>query len=787
MSNNKKYVFPSQQSSMDMTPQPQKNNQIAPQPTNKNNNPASQAQKPKGFEEESEENSEQEEEEEEEEEFEKQAQSKVPKNANAGAVANFTAHDKSVGYGQVGEKPQEPNFKKLNTLSGDRKAVTSIPKSLEGKSSGDTVRGLKADLKKSDTICAIVSSIGLFVAYIENFIYYNNENKENVLCYILRSMVSLTCLLLTFFVYLHYKLKLDILKARKVVYKDASLWSAGFFGRCCIEIFISWIHCPILIETTFTVVQLKKVFTWSVDDMMCFFMLLRLYLCLRLFDHYTVWTGERASRVCKMNGFQASPTFALKAYLKYRSFVILSIAIGVTVFLFGFAVNLFERSYFNPGKVHNFNTIWNAFWCVIVTMTTIGYGDIFPESHMGRFIIIVACIWGVFILSLFVVMLNNNIQLSKEESDAYEDMVKKIDIKENLQNDAILMMQNFFRLKIMKMKKCNVKDRFMHRMDFVGITKRFSVKRKRITSSSASNNDILQEIHETQDKEMDNLFIQLKPVFNINESMDEVEKMQVMIGRHTMTLHNLSQKLYNFVLQSNRGELGRITSIDDVRPEYNFEGIKMDPRQATIIKDRLTSTLLALPDDDLRSPTRSPGRSMTKLQTIVRSNKRMQTRLGMTSAKEEGNGFNGGVTSLANLPDDTLNDGAQQTPQIPTLNTQHDVSKPNKMHNSQPPQDANQYQAQPQNPNYPGNKPQYQNQNVYDNQNNQNPYENQQNRGQGGYPNNMPAYPSNSNINENSPKSKGLDPNYPNGPRYPAQDPKGYNQNNNPGYGQPRY
>jgi hypothetical protein len=44
-------------------------------------------------------------------------------------------------------------------------------------------------------------------------------------------------------------------------------------------------------------------------------------------------------------------------------------------------------------------------WCTIITMATVGYGDFYPETHIGRVIAILACIWGNFLISLMVVSL----------------------------------------------------------------------------------------------------------------------------------------------------------------------------------------------------------------------------------------------------------------------------------------------------------------------------------------------------------------------------------------------
>mmetsp|Transcript_17679 Transcript_17679/g.15492 ORF Transcript_17679/g.15492 Transcript_17679/m.15492 type:complete len:152 (+) Transcript_17679:499-954(+) len=146
----------------------------------------------------------------------------------------------------------------------------------------------------------------------------------------------------------------------------------------------------------------------------------RLYMLFRLFDHYTVWTDERAMRVCKINGFTADSKFAIKAYLKYKSFIVLFISLVLSIVVFGFAVRLFERPF-----SEDFDSVYNCFWNVIVTMTTIGYGDIYVQTHLSRLVIIAACIWGVFILSLFVVTLNNITELSNEEQQAYEEIRKR--------------------------------------------------------------------------------------------------------------------------------------------------------------------------------------------------------------------------------------------------------------------------------------------------------------------------------------------------------------------------
>jgi hypothetical protein len=60
---------------------------------------------------------------------------------------------------------------------------------------------------------------------------------------------------------------------------------------------------------------------------------------------------------------------------------------------------------------------------MILTMTTVGYGDIFPVTTAGRITTIIACIWGMFVVSMIIVTLTNIIMLTKEEDAAYKLIV----------------------------------------------------------------------------------------------------------------------------------------------------------------------------------------------------------------------------------------------------------------------------------------------------------------------------------------------------------------------------
>jgi hypothetical protein len=49
----------------------------------------------------------------------------------------------------------------------------------------------------------------------------------------------------------------------------------------------------------------------------------------------------------------------------------------------------------------------NSAWLTIITMTTVGYGDIYARTNFGRFFSVIAFIVGNVLISLIIVVFSN--------------------------------------------------------------------------------------------------------------------------------------------------------------------------------------------------------------------------------------------------------------------------------------------------------------------------------------------------------------------------------------------
>lgn len=51
-------------------------------------------------------------------------------------------------------------------------------------------------------------------------------------------------------------------------------------------------------------------------------------------------------------------------------------------------------------------------------MTTVGYGDFYPRTLIGRTIDVLLVVWGTFVVSLMVVVLTNTLNMDQSEKRA---------------------------------------------------------------------------------------------------------------------------------------------------------------------------------------------------------------------------------------------------------------------------------------------------------------------------------------------------------------------------------
>jgi hypothetical protein len=110
--------------------------------------------------------------------------------------------------------------------------------------------------------------------------------------------------------------------------------------------------------------------------------------------------------------------FALKSLIKEIPYSLSCATFFASAVLGGYLMMVFERP-LSEASSQNFNSFFNGLWLVVVTMTTVGYGDVYPKTFGGRVVGMTLCIWGMFCTSFFTVTLSNLLYFDHAQSKSY--------------------------------------------------------------------------------------------------------------------------------------------------------------------------------------------------------------------------------------------------------------------------------------------------------------------------------------------------------------------------------
>jgi voltage-gated potassium channel len=122
-------------------------------------------------------------------------------------------------------------------------------------------------------------------------------------------------------------------------------------------------------------------------------------------------------------------------------YTILLSSMAVTI---GALAIYFEESNVEGTKI---TSLGDAFWWAIVTVTTVGYGDVYPVTNGGRVIgsflmISGIAILGVLISTLGAGLIESRMKKNKVEDDRKKDIKERIDVLEVMSDAEINMLNN---------------------------------------------------------------------------------------------------------------------------------------------------------------------------------------------------------------------------------------------------------------------------------------------------------------------------------------------------------
>jgi hypothetical protein len=271
---------------------------------------------------------------------------------------------------------------------------------------------------------------------------------------------SVTTLLLLISIIWRKQCELDWEKAKNLYSNLDNLYSSNKLPSLLIELLLNIVH-PVWFLTGAKFSHYNEVIhitaQYSYNSIFSIIAVVRVYHTFRLVLLKSKYSTARAQRVCKLNGILANKVWALKCIIIEHQIMVVVAMLIAGVIIGGFCLRVFERPFRDPSVQDWFDDYGNAMWCIVITMTTVGFGDVFPITIFGRIIGTLACVWGILVIGLMMVAVQNMLFFDPGQGKSYI-LHERLKFKESFKKLAIGVLKSAFRFKVMSRKSVKEND-----------------------------------------------------------------------------------------------------------------------------------------------------------------------------------------------------------------------------------------------------------------------------------------------------------------------------------------
>jgi hypothetical protein len=467
----------------------------------------------------------------------------------------------------------------------------------------------------------------------------DEENSVRVL----NGLSSCLCVLL---VISHYFFYMRLMIIDNKLSKYDNIFSSGLYKWMLLEMLVAGLFYPPHLNNVYTGLQLGISYAYNFNAFISVLSIFKLFFVFRVFTFFSRWCSDTAIAVCNKYKVKAGSHFAIKAEMRKRPLHILSFLLVITTCLLAFAIRTFEYGVYEPKRNNikgstDLQSLMNCFWLVIVTMTTVGYGDFYPRSHLGRLVGVLACIIGMLLLSLIVVSLGSISEFTPDEKKAFSKL-KKLLADDNMENKAANVITSLLQIRKLVSHGLATSKRHTHhsRLSIFAhsLTERFilftQLKReislfkndyKIANSYSLPVDEMLRRIENKLQDDLIKLGKNIKKIDKLDETLEDISKDQDLIQERLRKVMHYQEDIAKYIVMINndtykqniikRRESLAIIVEKTNRKKSSFFNPNIQENLRSEFKKKSNKNILALPLNNLNQAGMQSNRSKKSSRT----------------------------------------------------------------------------------------------------------------------------------------------------------------------------
>ena len=197
--------------------------------------------------------------------------------------------------------------------------------------------------------------------------------------------------------------------------------------------------------------QLDRIIIIPISSIASAVLTFRLFYFFQLINSLSIWDSSLSEKVLDKFYLQPNLLFTMKAFQKNNPFISLIFLFAISCICFSLCIRIFEIYYWESFTIisQDWTFIWNALWCIFVSMTTVGYGDFYPKTHFGRIIVIFSCVVGIYFTSMMMIFLTKKSILNESELKSYK-LITRLKIRYQLKDINSYIVYHGFKMFIIK-------------------------------------------------------------------------------------------------------------------------------------------------------------------------------------------------------------------------------------------------------------------------------------------------------------------------------------------------